>query len=97
MLNLSEDVGRYFGYPLCCIKAYDQVVSNSGLKTAEQANPRVHKHTGFIPCPTHAKQVFNGEIALESLIRGRICPLPFPEEPSIDVLDEYLVNQLQMA
>lgn len=92
MLNMTHLVGVYFGYPECCIKAYDKVLASGGRRTPEQANPKVHKGTGFIPCPNHAKQILEGEITLESLINDRRCALPFPNEPEIEVIDEFLTN-----
>lgn len=88
--NVTEEVGKYFGYPQCCIEAYLKILANGGRKTAEQANPKVHRDTGFIPCPDHARQVLRGEVTLESLVNNRIYPYPFPNEPEMKVLDDYL-------
>ena len=87
---MTEEVGKYFGYPSCCIASYEKIQSQGGRKTAEQAFIAATHGGNFIPCPAHAKQVLEGKITLASLISNRICLLPFPKEPSIDVIDEYL-------
>jgi hypothetical protein len=90
MMNMTQEVGKYFGYPSCCIAAYEDIQTNQGRKTAEQAYLASMMNTGFTPCPIHAKQIVAGTIKIESLIVNRICPLPFPQEPDMEVIDEYL-------
>lgn len=94
-MSIAEEIGKYFGYPLCCIQAFEVILVNAGRKKPEQRNPLVHKHTGFIPCPDHAKQILEGKITLESLISGRICPHEFPEDGTMEELDEHLALQAQ--
>lgn len=90
MINLTEEVGRYFGYPVCCIHSYEDIQSNGGRKTAEQSLIAAVYGGGFIPCQNHAIKVLAGEISLDSLIQNRICEIPFPDEPPIEVIDDYL-------
>lgn len=92
MFNTTEEVGKYFGYPICCISSYEKILINGGKKTAEQAYLTITDSSGFIPCPEHSKQILEGKITINSLINNRICPFPFPEEPDIEVLDEYLTS-----
>lgn len=90
MLNVTEEVGKYFGYPICCIKGYENIQINAGRKTVEQSLVIASNNGGFIPCPNHAKQILEGKITLQSLITNRICPMDFPNEPPIEAIDEYL-------
>lgn len=92
MFNTTEEVGRYFGYPICCISSYEKILANGGKRTAEQAYLSIVNNSGFIPCHEHSKQILEGKITIESLINNRICPLPFPEEPDIELIDEYLTS-----
>ena len=89
--NMTEEMGKYFGYPACCIKEYDAILANGGRKSPEQMLiKRMHPKHGFCPCTAHARKILNGEITIESLINNRICSLPYPQEPDIEVIDEYL-------
>lgn len=91
MFNWTVEVGKYFGYPICCITSFENIQNNAGRRTAEQAYLTAIQGTGFTPCPKHAKEIVEGKITIESLIINRMCPLPFPEEPPIEVIDEYLL------
>jgi hypothetical protein len=94
MLDYVEEVGKYFGYPSCCINAYKEIQSKAGRKTAEQSFVAAQNGGSFIPCHAHATQVLEGKITLKSLIQNRICTLPFPQEPPMSVVDEYISGAL---
>lgn len=70
-----EQLGRYFGYPECCIQyfVHIRIESMPPLTPKQEA---VHGNTGFIPCPTCAEKV-TAE-TLHTLIHNRSCPHPFP-------------------
>lgn len=93
-MNMTEELGKYFGYPSCCIASYEEIQSNGGRKSPEQAYIAATSGGGFIPCEAHAKQVIEEEITLHSLINNRVCPLPFPQEPPIEVIDDYLTESV---
>ena len=66
-----KEYGNWFGYPLCCTEYFsNDVLSEDQYKAANE--------TGFVPCPEHTRQILNGEITLESIIKDRKCPIPFP-------------------
>lgn len=62
--------GRLLGYPECCIASFC-----NGKRTKEQDEIAAGMK-GFIPCPEHAKQIVNGEIKIEDLIKGRDPEIP---------------------
>ena len=93
MVNMTEELGKYFGYPICCIQAYIDVLENAGRKTPEQYYINQISGDGFIPCPNHAKQIISGQITLESLIQNRVCILPFPQEPPMEEIDHYIFGK----
>lgn len=90
MMNVTEVIGRYFGYPTCCIKEYDRVLASGGRKSTEQILVQARHNHGFVPCTAHCQQILEGKTTIESLIHDRLCPLPYPEEPDIEVIDEFL-------
>lgn len=68
-------MGRYFGYPSCCIASFLEVFDIS------EAQEAVHEGHGFLPCHECSVQILEGKKTLASLIRDRQCPTPFPQEP----------------
>ena len=73
-LNTGEEIGRYYGFPECCIESFMQTMGALGNPLGAEAG----NGTGFIPCPKHAQQVIDGDIKLEDLINNRECETPFP-------------------
>lgn len=93
MINVTEEIGRYFGYPECCIREYNIILGKRGKRSPEQLLVlSKHPGNGFVPCTAHARQILLGTITIEKLIHNRICPLPYPNEPDIEVIDEYLTQ-----
>ena len=71
--RLGRETGRHFGYPTCCIK---QFCESNGID--KQMRFKASKQTGFVPCSKHAKEILEGKITLESLIKNRKEERPFP-------------------
>lgn len=67
------EMGRYFGYPSCCIAFFVNEFPFAAYKTLD-----VHENKGFIPCPDCAKKIQEGKETLSSLIKNRKCVTPFP-------------------
>lgn len=65
-------LGVYYGYPECCIIAF------YGDNSPTPNQLKVSNNHGFIPCETCTSCVVGGGKTLESLIKNRICPNPFP-------------------
>ena len=80
-----EYLGIHFGYPECCRKTFKTMMGALGNPLGAQAG----QDTGFIPCPTHAKQVLNGEILLEDIIENRLHSLPFPNTNDNEALEAF--------
>lgn len=84
--EINEPSGKAFGYPDCCIKAFGdqppELMTGNPTKEDKQRYRAAcinGEFTGFIPCIEHAKQILQGKITLESLIKNRRKDLPpFP-------------------
>ena len=82
-------VGRYFGYPDCCITSFIFNIETSLLyRKPEQLEAASH---GFVPCPSCAASILSGKKMVDDLISDRVCPLPFPHEMS-EVVDEDILT-----
>lgn len=67
--------GIYFGFPECCIIDFCKRSCNEWQYTNEQQ--LVHDHTGFVPCKKCSNKILEGKETLESLLKNRICKIPF--------------------
>lgn len=81
-------LGKYFGYPDCCIKDF---IKHGSDQTVDQW--AVHRGTGFIPCRLHAQDIVEGVYSLESLIQNRQHSLPFPFENKAE--KEQFIKQME--
>ena len=70
--------GLYFGYPTCCIEYfltyYDFDRSNKNQQYAKSCI-KAGQGTGFIPCPSHCKEIRNGITRIEDCINNRRCEI----------------------
>lgn len=76
------ELGRYFGYPDCCILHFcgRAVVMQMGyLKMAAIPPGNPFDETGYVPCPS-CRQNRTKEHMLATITQNRKCPLPFPED-----------------
>ena len=64
--------GIYYGYPKCCIVDF----CVRGYKMTKEQE-QVHKNIGFVPCPKCSKKIVDGKATLKSLIKKRVCKIPF--------------------
>lgn len=66
-------LGRYFGYPECCITEFCNIPAFMDDKNRDI---RIEKagDTGFVPCGKCAKS----DTELKDLIKDRKCPTEFP-------------------
>lgn len=68
-------MGRYFGYPECCINAFCTRILLGKYAYDEKYN---NCNDGFLPCDDHLAQINAGEIKIEDIIEKRICKTPYP-------------------
>lgn len=69
--------GYYYGYPECCIEAFQTFCKFKDLSPERQ---QASQH-GFVPCQTCAERVLKGEVKLHELILPtRQAPRPFKKE-----------------
>ena len=68
-----ELLGKYYGYPKCCI---DSFIIDDTKRTQNQRY--AHKGLGFIPCNDCATKIINGENTIEQLIKNRMYDKVFP-------------------
>lgn len=87
-------LGKALGYPDCCINAFCndspealKVKKRNGTERIRYDASFINgQYTGFIPCVHHAKQIVNGEITLQSLIKNRDNNFPpFPNHAPINI------------
>lgn len=69
-----NSMGHYYGYPECCIKAFQSFIQFKKISSERQ---QAAKH-GFVPCQACAERILKGEIQLHELILStRQAPKPF--------------------
>ena len=71
-----RDKGKYYGYPRCCIKAFEKQSAIFG--PPKQLQCKVANRKGFIPCMACCKLIIDDKIKIEDLIKNRECELSFP-------------------
>jgi hypothetical protein len=72
-------MGRYFGYPECCIKWFSEKRIEVHPFMHEPLTPKqeaAHGFRGFIPCPECAEKVTHDTI--HELIKNRVCNRAYP-------------------
>jgi len=93
--RVSKFDGKYWGYPVCCIKYF---IANQGYlkeyETIDELSKLASNNTGFYPCPIHAQHVVDKFIKIEDLIKdSRKAKFDFPnEEPNENL--SYLLHVL---
>lgn len=81
--NSKVSLGKYYGYPKCCIQYFMRYIVCHGANKAAvrrshtRMQIRVCGGSGFIPCPRCAWKIHTKQTTLEGLITGRICTDPF--------------------
>jgi hypothetical protein len=75
MTNYIE-TGIFYGYPKCCIKAFEKDLDIGLLYINRKKREKASKN-GFVPCIKHARLINKGKIKIESLIINRKCIIPF--------------------
>jgi hypothetical protein len=62
--------GKYWGYPICCIKYW---INNSGYsisdETISELSKKASSNTGFYPCEIHSQHIIDKFIKIEDLIK----------------------------
>lgn len=87
--SVWSEIGRYFGYPTCCIKWFETRTDY----TLEAIQQKVHNNKGFIPCPECANKI-NKDFKIEDLITNRICKTPYPNDNGqTRDLNNYLISK----
>jgi hypothetical protein len=69
--------GKKLGYPHCCVANFVQRVFVKNQLTVYQ-DMIFHLNEGFVPCPKHAKQLLEGVITYDKLLKRRIVKTKFP-------------------
>ena len=90
----TRELGKYYGYPDCCIWAF---LTKQHLKKPfgdHGKNP--FGDQGFIPCARCVAKIQQGETTLENLIQNRECETPFPEDGGQRVIYRRLRNHLKL-
>lgn len=76
---MSYDVGRFYGYPLCCSQYFVRYILTSwpNRRPVSSTQRQASQGSGFIPCPECSLKIASGQTTLHGLIQDRECPLPF--------------------
>ena len=93
----QNELGRYFGYPECCIDYFNtrgKLIKNK--QTCNDITSSVSCNKGFIPCINCATQIVDGKIKLEDLITNRECETAFPNDDGIRVIYRRLRLRLKI-
>jgi hypothetical protein len=75
------ELGRYFGYPDCCILNFlgrGMALHMGYMKLASISGKLPLEGTGYVPCPV-CRQRSEDELKAE-IGNRRQCPLPFPQD-----------------
>lgn len=72
-----EEFAAYYGFPKCC-GTYTTYHRFRSCNVYHKRRVAVAKGTGFLPCLDCVRLIEKGKTTLESLIKNRICPYPFP-------------------
>ena len=75
-LPTRRDIGKYFGYPKCCIEEFEK----NRRKRPNKLQRETSKYQGFIPCISCCKLIMEDKIKIDNLIQNRECELPYPNE-----------------
>ena len=75
-IHIPCDRGKYYGYPECCIKAFERQSAIFG--PPKQVQCKVANRKGFIPCMACCRLIIDKKIKIEDLIKNRECELSFP-------------------
>lgn len=99
-IDYYNKVGKFFGYPECCIKEFQQrvmsILETGRTPTGSDIQAKASENLGFLPCKKHAQEILDGKITLKDLIKDRICEEDFPYSfESEDKVHIHLENYLK--
>jgi hypothetical protein len=91
-------VGKFYGYPDCCIKEF--LVNASQMLPPEGVRKQA-AHRGFVPCENHSRELLQLKVSYSGLLKNRICPMPLDNTPWEEsyasfILDVVLPSLLQI-
>lgn len=75
----THDMGKFYGYPECCIKWFSEERIEkdfNNLAPLTPAQEAAHNYNGFVPCPVCAEKITSKTIG--TLIHDRVCPKDYP-------------------
>ena len=81
---LIKKQGEFFGYPVCCTRAFCKFFVQRKPRHALQNQ---HSHPeGFVPCLKHAKLLSKKKISFKDMIQNRPCTITF-------AFDDYMKSE----
>lgn len=72
----AEDMGRYYGYPQCCIEHFQQRWSMSPFERAIDLADQPLRFTGYVAC-IDCRTTKTVDELIETIESRRECPQPF--------------------
>lgn len=91
--NKHPNLGKYFGYPECCINEFKKCCINKFRKSEHTKIKIPGNHTGFIPCEKCSLLVIKGEKKISDLITNRYCLREFPNDDYCKLFEYYKINE----
>lgn len=85
-------VGKYFGYPDCCIEAFKERFISLFVHGRKEDSGGF---SGFIPCKSCRESIDNDPSRVTELIKDRICPYPYPEQGTSGEVEKYLESVIE--
>ncbi len=72
--ELSYSLGKYYGYPKCCIEEFCSDLLNYRYDNITSRNINTE---GFVPCRKHFVDIQLKLVNIEDLISNRVCTEPY--------------------
>lgn len=74
--NIMYKMGRYYGYPNCCIN--DFVLRTQNDQKYEPIQELAGQYSGYVPCINCSKKIVKNDLSIETFIKHRKCKTSFP-------------------
>jgi len=72
-------VGKFFGYPECCINEFIENAKKYGRGDVEHLTVyQLQFRSGFMPCSKCAENIIKNDIKPSKFFKDRICAQPYP-------------------
>jgi hypothetical protein len=74
--KIMYKMGKYYGYPKCCIN--DFVLRTHNEQEIDSIQELAGRYTGYVPCVNCSEKIVSNKLSIEKLIKDRKCNTKFP-------------------